>query len=208
MTAIAQPRLLIGFARYKTPDLLTFGNHVVAELTGNVNFTILNPTIPVVETSVGALQTANDDAMGGGQMAIAIRAQAKIDTIALLRQLVTSIENQANGDRVKLISSGFAVSKIPGKVGQLPPPAPPEVTQGMNPGEIKCKVSKPKGASGVIWRIALVATPGVYLETVSSAGGRYTFTGLTAGTVYLVQAALTCAAGQTGWSPTSALMAL
>ena len=208
MTVIAQPRLLVSFARYKTPDLLMFGYHVVTSLTGNPDFTTLNPALPVVTASLDALQAADDEAMGGGTMAIAIRAQSKVDTSGLFRQLATSVENQANGDRVKLISSGFEVSKVRSKVGQLPPPEPPKVIQGMSPGEIKCSVVKPKGASAVIWRIALSSAPAVNLETVSSPGSRYTFTGLTAGTIYLVQAALACAAGQTGWSPTSALMAL
>jgi hypothetical protein len=208
MTAIAQPRLLVSFARAKTPALLMFGYHVVTELTGNASFTTLNPTLPVVTASLDALKAADDNAMGGGKMVIAIRAQGKIDAILVLRQLVTSVENQANGDRVKLISSGFEVSKVRSKVGDLPPPEASKVTQGMNPGEIKCSVVKPKGASAVLWRIALNSAPTVYLETVTSFGGRYTFVGLTAGAIYLVQAALTCAAGQTGWSPTSALMAL
>ena len=208
MLQVAQPRLLVSFARAKTPDLLMFGYHVVTELTANPDFTTLNPTLPVVTASLDALKAADDEAMGGSKMAIAIRAQSKIDTILLLRQLATSVENQANGDRVKLLSSGFAVTKVPAKIGQLPPPEAPKVIQGMNPGEIKCSVSKPKGASAVIWRIALASAPAVYLDTVTSLGGRYTFTGLTAGTIYLVQAALTCAAGQTGWSPTSPLMAL
>ena len=208
MSTNAQPRLLLSFVRLRLADLLMFGRHVVTSLTGNASFPTLNPTLAVVTTSLDAFEAADDAAMGGGKVPVAARQAAKLDTLILLRQLVTSVENQANGDRVALTSSGFALSKERSKVGDLPPPEPPLVDQGLNPGAIKSRINKPRGASSTIWRIALESAPTVYLETVSTPGGRYTFTGLTAGSVYLIQAAVVGAAGQTGWSPTSALMAL
>jgi hypothetical protein len=82
------------------------------------------------------------------------------------------------------------------------------VEHGMNDGEIKARVSKPRGASSVNWRLALASAPTVYLQTVSTAGGKYTFTGLAAGEIYLAQAAVVGAKGSSSWGPTSALMAL
>ena len=69
-------------------------------------------------------------------------------------------------------------------------------------------IPKVRGVSSVMWRIALQSAPTVYLETPMSVGGRYTFKGLEAGEVYLVQANAVGATGDSGFGPTSALMAV
>ena len=208
MSSSTKPRLLRNFARFTTANLIMFCRHVITSLTGNTNFTTLNPTLVQATTGTDALEAADDAAMGGDRTSKAIRKQTKASTIDLFRQLASSVENQANFDRPILTSSGFDVSKIPTPVGPMGPPAPPKLIRGDASGSITAMIPKVRGVASVTWRIALATEPTVYLETPSTAGGRYTFKGLTAGDVYLVQAKVIGAKSESSWGPTSALMAV
>ena len=208
MNANPKPRLLLNFARFTTATLIMFCRHVITSLTGNANFTTLNPTVAAATTATDALEAADDAAMGGDRTSIAIRKETKASTVDLFRQLATSVQNQANYNRAILISSGFGVTKVPAPVGPILPPAAPKLIRGQHAGWIKAMIPKMRGVSSVMWRIALASEPTVYLETPISPGGLYTFKGLVAGEVYLVQANVIGATGESGFGPTSALMAV
>jgi hypothetical protein len=202
------PRISLKFARYKIAQLIVGGRHIVTMLTGNPKFPTTAPTLAAVTAVLDTLEAAQDAALGGDRVAISALKDAKVTTIATLRQLSTSVQNQAEGDRTALLSSGFELNKVPAPIGPLPPPGAPKLTRGKNDGEIKARVTKPNGTKSVNWRIALASAPTVYLEMASSSKGSYLFTRLTAGQIYLVQASLVGTSNTTSWGPTSALMAL
>jgi hypothetical protein len=208
MNANPKPRLLLNFARFSVAELILFCRYVIASLTGNANFTTLNPTLAVSTAATDSLEAAKEAAMDGGRTDRLILSQTKGSTVSLFRQLATSVENQGQSDRAILSSSGFGVTKVPSPVGPIGPPAAPKLIRTKDSGTIKAMVAKIRGVTSVSWRIALQSAPTVYLETVSSSYGRYTFTGLTAGETYLVQASVVGTSGQSAWGPTSALMAL
>ncbi len=208
MSTNPKPRVLLDFARLATAQLIMFCRHVITSLTGNTNFTTLNPTLAVATAATDALEAADDAAMDGGRVEIAIRKQTKVSTIDVFRQLASSVQNQGQEDRAILISSGYGVTKVPTPVGPIGPPAAPKVIRTKDSGTIKAMLPKMRGVSSVTWRIALQSAPTVYLETVSTSGSRYTFTGLTGGATYLIQAAVVGTTGQSAWGPTAALMAL
>jgi hypothetical protein len=208
MNGNRKPRLLLTFARYKIAELIVFCRFVISSLTGNANFTSTNPTLPAATASVDALEGAKEAAMGGGKTEKLILKQANAATVDLFRQMVTSVENQGQSDRAILSSSGFNVTKVPEPVGPIGPPAPPKVIRTKEPGTIKAMIPKVRGVTSVNWRIALESAPTVYLETVQTSAGHYTFRDLTGGATYLVQASVVSTNGQSAWGPTSALMAL
>ena len=208
MNSNPTPRVSLRFARYKIALLIEFVRHVVISLTGNPKFTTPIPSLANVTTSVDALEAANEAAMDGDRLSIAERKDARVATVAIMRQLAAYVENPGNEDRTTLISSGFELTKVPAPIGPLPPPGAPTVKHGTNNGEIKARIARPNGTTSVNWRLALTSEPTVYLQTVSTAACRYTFTGLTAGQVYLVQAAVVGTDGMSSWGPTSSLMAL
>jgi hypothetical protein len=202
------PRISLKFARYTIAMLLVFGRHIITMLTGNAKFPTTSPTLPAVTAVFDDLEAAQDAAMGGDRVAISALKDARLTAIATLRQLSTSVQNQAEDDRTALLSSGFELNKVPAPLGPLPPPGAPKLTHGKNDGEVKARVTKPDGTKSVNWRIALASAPTVYIEIASSSKGTYLFTGLTAGQIYLVQASLVGTNNTTSWGPTSALMAL
>jgi hypothetical protein len=57
-----------------------------------------------------------------------------------------------------------------------------------------------RGAVSYMWRLALAATPTVYLQQKQTSGSRVTFSGLAVGQVYVVDASALGAAGQSDYS--------
>jgi hypothetical protein len=208
MNANPKPRVSLKFARFTIAQLIEFGRHVVISLTGNPDFTTPSPTPAATTTSVDALEAADQAALNGDRIALSARKAAKADTVDTLRQLAAYIQNQGQEDRTIMLGSGFELNRIPAPIGPLPPPGAPIVAHGLNDGEIKARIVRPNGTSSVNWRLALASAPSVYLQTVSTPGGRYTFKGLTAGEVYLVQASVVGTEGVSSWGPASSLMAL
>ncbi len=208
MNTSPSPRVVLTFVRYAISELILFGRHVVTSLTGNVNFTTPSPALTAVTAALDELEAADEAAMNGDRLAISERKDAKATVIADLRALAAYVQNKGAADRTTLLTSGFELARVPTPVGPLPPPDAPVVAHGMEDGEIKARISRPRGATSVNWRIALASAPTVYLQTTSTSGGRTSFKGLTAGAVYLVQACVVGKEGASSWGPASSLMAL
>ena len=202
------PRVSLDFTRRTIAVLIEFCRHVITMLTGNANYTTPFPTLAVVTTAVDNLETANDDAMGGGRVAISARKAAKAEMLSLMRQLAAWVQAHCQNDRTILLSSGFVTTKAPEPIGQLAAPYSPIVRHGAISGTLKARVPKVKGAYAYNWRVALASSPNVYVETAQTTGGRYLFEGLTPGLVYIVQANALGALGESNWSSGTSLMVL
>ena len=135
-------KLRLDYTRYSDAQLNLKAKNVVSSLTNNVNF---EPTIPSL-ANFTILQTnfsnALDKALNGDRQLIALKNQAKEELLAGMRQLSFNIDAQANGDRAKLLSSGFDLASSSDASSVISVPTDFKIMDGMNAGELKFSCKK------------------------------------------------------------------
>ena len=85
-------------------------------------------------------------------------------------------------------------------MGLLPVPSNLIVQLGLQSGQLKVRVSRVYGASSYNWRVATVAVPDVFVQTVQTPSASTLLTGLTPGVDYVVQVDCIGAAGTSDWT--------
>jgi hypothetical protein len=102
----------ISLAFIQSPDytLDATVENVITKMTGNATYPTPDPALTVITPSLEAFKTALTNMNQGGTATTLARDEARAALIALLRQLVLYIEKTANGDPVKLLSSGFDIT--------------------------------------------------------------------------------------------------
>lgn len=99
----------LGFVQLPDAQLEDKTNNVIANMTGNVNFTTPDPTLVAITAALGSFSSAVTAMNQTGKLGTIARDNTRGALIALLRQLVLYIEKTAMGDQAKLESSGFDV---------------------------------------------------------------------------------------------------
>ena len=82
----------------------------------------------------------------------------------------------------------------------MPVPANFTVALGNSSGKLDVSVAPVPGASTYNWRLTAASAPGVVVQFGQSTAANYTFTGLTPGVLYNVEANAVGAAGPGGWT--------
>src|SRR5690606_20347786 len=72
--------------------------------------------------------------------------QARADLLNAMRQLAMDIDAQSNGDRTKLVSSGFDLASASDTPSSLGAPTNFKIMDGMNIGELKFTCKKANNA--------------------------------------------------------------
>ena len=176
---------------------------IITGLTGNTSYTTPAPTLAAVTTALNAFTTAlaDIDSAGGGVTLTATKNDKRADLVALLRELASYVQVACKGDLTVLLSSGFPIQKPQrNPIGTLPTPSNLTVTLGMQTGELDAAVAPVFGASIYNWRISTAAAPSVVLQSAQTTAASNSFTGLTPGVVYNVEANAVGAAGPSDWS--------
>lgn len=103
------------------------------------------PDLSVIQTDLQGYSAALIAAKTKDKSAIAAKIDARRKLTLSLIQLADSVTTTANGDRTKLISSGFDLVK-PGESNPIKKPDIITLSDGVNPGELIVKVPAVKGA--------------------------------------------------------------
>ncbi len=134
------PRLLKSYSRLSETSLNFKAEMVIINLTDNPYFLITTPTLAdftvIRETYNDALKNSAD----GNKTAIALKNQAKKALLTAMKNLATNVESLAQGDRAKLVSSGFDLGSDGENIPELGTPTNFELSDGLNPGELKLSV--------------------------------------------------------------------
>ena len=182
-------------------DLIVDCNGVVTGMTGNASYATPVPGIPVVQTALNEFVAAEADAVNGGVVLTAIKNDKRGILVALMRELASYVQVTCKGDLTVLLSSGFPIQKPQrNPIGTLPAPSNLTVTLGMQTGELDAAVAPVFGASIYNWRISTAAAPSVVLQSAQTTAASNSFTGLTPGVVYNVEANVVGSAGPSDWS--------
>lgn len=176
-------------------------------MTNNPKYPTPSPTLAAVQTAFDSYKVAAADAVQGGKQNTAIRDSRRGELVGLLRQLASYVSATANGDLEALMSSGFPIQK-PSRapIGPLPAPEAPVLSQGPVTGNLAAVAPPVHGASSYNWSIALASAPDKDVQTAQTTGARASFTGLTAGQIYLVSLNAVGAAGISDWSDSGSMM--
>ncbi len=193
--------VLGGIEQMADPVFETLSQSIYASMLGNDYYPTPLPALTVVDEAVNAYSDALVAALQTkGKNEVALKNQARETLTDLLGQLANSVMATANGDRVKLTSSGFPIGKE-GETITLLKPENIQITDGVNPGELMVKVKAVKGAKGYAHQYTpdpLTATS--EWKQVLSTSCKCTITGLTPGQKYWCRVAAFGAYGQLVYS--------
>lgn len=86
-------RTSVAFADTNIPSLIEFSRNVVAQMTGNPNFTTPNPALTEVTDAIDALDVASQAAHDRGRQAMLARNAARAALLALMRPLAAYVQS-------------------------------------------------------------------------------------------------------------------
>ena len=173
---------------------------IVQALTNNATYPTPTPTLAAVGMGLQTFNDALAAAVGGGVALTLAKNDARAALVALLRELASYVQLTCNGDRTKLLTSGFPTQKaVRTPVGVLPAPSV-TVKLGERSGDLAAKLEPLYGASTYQWRVSIASSPGTPVQTALTTAASNVFTGLTPGVVYQITASAVGAWGPSNWS--------
>lgn len=176
--AIMIAKITTGFDRLSDAHLLTKAMDIYASMNGNVLFPTPTPALDALNDAILSFQNALTAAAARERTQVILKNQARVALIVMLRELANYVTFTANGDAGVLSSSGYDMRKVPEPV-IVPKPTNLLVEDGLNSGELKVTVDKPKGARSFVHQYT--ADPllaGSVWESTPTTSKTYTFTGL------------------------------
>lgn len=184
--------------------------HYVTAMTGNPNFTTPSPTLASITTSINNLETAYNNAMGGGKVLTAIMRDKLVTLDNLLTQLSHYVEAIANGSDTIILSAGMNLKVIAG--GGRPNGF--IIKKGDQSGELKLSTTYEK-SHAYIWEMVADPLPDETPNVIGAGSSEeahtwkqvgvttkasFTMDGLVAGLKYWFRVATVGKEGQNDWS--------
>lgn len=170
-------KIISSFKKNRDSELAKAAYRILSSLKGNASFTD-NVLIQLLEKCLLEFQVAMNNAADGSRTMIAIRKEKRKALIEVMVQTGYYVMQVSNGDRAKLLSSGFDVSKESFERRSLATIQSMVVKIG-NPGEANILVNAVKGARAYVHQYS-IDPPSETTAWVSetSAHRKHTFTGL------------------------------
>jgi len=163
MAHVKKVKVTLNLGSQSVPVKIAKGRHYVTSMTGNPSFPAPDPALAVVTTAVDALETAFDNADGGGTAETAIVHEKETIVDKLLTKLGTHVEGIANDDPDNaasiVLSAGMDLKKPAAPLGPVSPPENLRTVFHDTPQQIKLKCKRPKGAVAHIWEVVEGSPP-------------------------------------------------
>lgn len=201
------PRVSLQFARQSDTRLIATTRNVIALMTGNASYPTPTPKLDAVTTSVNTFETAVQEALDGGKIAIATRKADRADLLALLRQLAAYVTGNCNADVLTLISSGFKAVKAPS--ARTLPEAPQDLRLSYTGMTGKLELRFKRSANTLNFSVQVATDPnGPWEDRGIFSNSRITLDRFTPGKVYWARACANAPAGQSAWGGPATAMAV
>ncbi|HCN82976.1 MAG TPA: hypothetical protein DIT07_05050 [Sphingobacteriaceae bacterium] len=176
------PSLIKSYVNVSDADLEVKSSHIETRLTDNPDFPDIAPALAVFTGFQNTFSLALGKAVSGDKVAIALKNQAKESLVENMRSLALQIESRSNGDKAKLLSSGFDLASDGESTPALEAPANFKVSEGPNSGQV---ISVVKGGwKNVAYSHEYTLSPPdvntIWLAKTSTTA-EYTFSGLPSG---------------------------
>jgi len=197
--------------------IINLVNKVIAGLTANATiYTTPNPAVAVMTTEVNSLITLQGKAKGGGKEPIAKRDAQAVKVFGLLTNELLYVNSIAQGDKDKILLSGFDVNVQPSPVELPDKVSIKSLVIGPVDHSVKINLSKfnnPAQITRVKLRFVVDMTTDPssednWDEVISTGNSRkLIIEDLTRKTEYFFRVAAVNTKGQGVWSDTSAFVA-
>ena len=194
-------KLVKTYSRLSEANLDFKAQMVIVNLTGNPSFPVTTPTLADFTLTKEAYSQALQNCADGNRTAIALKNQAKDELLSAMRILATNVESLAQGDRAKMVSSGFEL----GSDGEnIPPIGVPEnfvIAHGLNAGELLLSVKAMSHAISYVFEYTEgpVTENSIWISKVSSSR-EHLFTGIKSGVRIYARVAVIGRKGQEVYS--------
>jgi len=193
------------------PDKIQSLRAVLLKVTGNTFFPNLQGTLPDLKAAVDRLETSFLDAQGARDTAKAktsIQNDCERDLDFLISNLVEDVNREANGDDVKLQTSGLPLSKAPTPAAAPGALSSFSLSRGDNPGEIDGQCHAEPFARGYESRTIVGEMPsGVWVLGPTFLKSKFTWTGFASGARVWLCIRAKGTNGQGPWSDPMSLIA-
>ena len=152
-------------------------------------------------------ETAVHDALDGGKILIATHNVARVEVLALMRQLAAYVQASLQCGPAGLLGSGFEAVRAPSPAGALPAPQNPRLSLTDKSGELMLKFDRV--TNGVSYSVqTLPAATGPWGDEVLSTGSRVEIGGLMPDETPWARACANGSADASEWSAPTTAMAL
>jgi hypothetical protein len=179
--------LIISHGTLKDNDVIPFTENVLQSLTGNSLFTLTNERLDAVRARLTDYQSKLGKSKDGSKLDTVQKNESKNELTSLLDDLALDLCVQANGDRAKLATTGFTLTKDPERGKQPDKPSDFKVEYGKNDGELIFSVAACKEARVYVFYFipapAAQADPASW-RSVASTTRKVTITGFNRGVEY------------------------
>ncbi|MNK58855.1 hypothetical protein D3C87_779530 [compost metagenome] len=134
-------KLILDYNRFSDATLAVKAINIKNGLTDNANFPTTVPSLVDFTALQETFDLALSKTVSADRIQIALKNQARVALLAAMRQLALDINAQANGDRAKLLSSGFDLAASGENSTTISTPTEFRMLDGINAGELKltCK---------------------------------------------------------------------
>lgn len=126
--------------------LLALIRTVIANMTGNPNFTTPKVSMLNMTSMADALEAAITAARGGDRQSRILRDNLVLDTRAMLKMQADYVRSECNGDRAKLESSGYELSRSREPIEKVGQPQNVKAATGLGAGEVEFRWKSVHGA--------------------------------------------------------------
>ncbi len=150
-------KVVTSYIKLNDSALNTKANFVKLSLTDNAYFPVTTPTPEEFGVIQETFSQALVEAEGRGLVQVEAKRQARKNLIDAMRLLAMNINVLANGDRLKLASSGFDLAST-GEAVNLGSPTDFRIVDGNNPGELKLSIKGVVGAMSYIYELGEALT--------------------------------------------------
>lgn len=108
---MADKKALIDFSRFRDDELLVRGTHIYDSLNGNPSFLGLAAKLVTLQTALGEYGPALAAADGGSKLDTAVKNEKRAALIEVLKDIGEDVNDEADGDETKIVSSGYDMTK-------------------------------------------------------------------------------------------------
>ncbi|MDB6124467.1 MAG: hypothetical protein JWQ71_3460 [Pedosphaera sp.] len=193
----------LGLDKLPIPDKIQFARQIVTDMTGNPNFTTPLPALTGITAAALALETAYNAAQTARQVAKSATATQDVKNDALnliLSQEANYVENTSNGDKAKILSSGFDVRNPSTPIGVLPQVADLSAGPSEDEGSADLAWTGVRGAKSYAIERAPNSADLQFVMVGTSTKTKTSLNTMTPGNKYWFRVAAVGAAGQGAWS--------
>jgi hypothetical protein len=144
-------KLAHSYAKLGDAKLELKAQTIISALTGNENFPQTTPTLVSFTAVSTAYSTALVAAATRDKVSVSAKKDARDALILQMRLLAICVESLAEGNRTKLISSGFDISAAGFPSPPLSMPQDFSISDGSGPGQLKFSVKAVDNARSYIF---------------------------------------------------------